>query len=93
LSVAKARREARSGYVTIEGFWEDPPGYVNDVVWPNYVKEHAFLFVDGDVEGAVEAEACKGMNIQTMPESMKSDMTACLSWACEIVQKSLAHIS
>jgi nicotinamide/nicotinate riboside kinase len=23
---AKKRREARSGYVTIEGFWEDPPG-------------------------------------------------------------------
>ena len=93
MSVAKARREARSGYVTIEGFWEDPPGYVNDVVWPNYVKEHAFLFVDGDVEGAVEAEACKDMNVQTMPKSMESDMTACLSWACEIVQKGLAHIS
>jgi nicotinamide/nicotinate riboside kinase len=25
---AKKRREARSGYVTLEGFWEDPPGYV-----------------------------------------------------------------
>lgn len=23
---AKARRESRSGYVTLEGFWEDPPG-------------------------------------------------------------------
>ncbi|THV63449.1 hypothetical protein D6D27_10612, partial [Aureobasidium pullulans] len=25
----KQRREARSGYVTLEGFWEDPPGYVD----------------------------------------------------------------
>src|SRR4051794_32753021 len=28
-ALAKARREARSGYVTLEGFWEDPPGYVD----------------------------------------------------------------
>jgi nicotinamide/nicotinate riboside kinase len=27
---AKARREARDGYATIEGFWHDPPGLVLD---------------------------------------------------------------
>ncbi|KAI5800016.1 P-loop containing nucleoside triphosphate hydrolase protein, partial [Geopyxis carbonaria] len=34
---AKQRREARTRYVTIEGFWEDPPGYFDKIVWPNYV--------------------------------------------------------
>ena len=29
---ALARRAARSGYVTLEGFWEDPPGYVEKIV-------------------------------------------------------------
>jgi nicotinamide/nicotinate riboside kinase len=48
---AKARREARSGYVTLEGFWEDPPGYVDQIVWPNYVNDHKFMFENGDVEG------------------------------------------
>ena len=48
---AGTRRVNRNGYVTLEGFWQDPPGYFEDVVWPNYVKEHGYLFEDGDVEG------------------------------------------
>lgn len=48
---AGRRRASRNGYVTLEGFWQDPPGYFEDVVWPNYVKEHGYLFEDGDVEG------------------------------------------
>ena len=51
---AKRRREARNGYVTLEGFWEDPPGYFDKIVWPNYVDEHAWLFENGDVEGRVD---------------------------------------
>lgn len=48
---ATQRRGARDGYVTLEGFWKDPPGYVDDVVWPNYVEAHRWMFVGGDVEG------------------------------------------
>lgn len=53
VSRAKAtqRREARDGYVTLEGFWKDPPGYVDKIVWPNYVEAHKWMFVDGNVEG------------------------------------------
>lgn len=47
---AAQRREARDGYVTLEGFWKDPPGYVDKIVWPNYVDAHRWLFVGGDVE-------------------------------------------
>ncbi|KAL2293207.1 hypothetical protein FJTKL_05178 [Diaporthe vaccinii] len=47
---ATQRREARDGYVTLEGFWKDPPGYVDRVVWPNYVDAHRWLFAGGDVE-------------------------------------------
>jgi len=52
VSRAKAtqRREARDGYVTLEGFWKDPPGYVDKIVWPNYVEAHKWMFEDGDVE-------------------------------------------
>lgn len=47
---ATQRREARDGYVTLEGFWKDPPGYVDRIVWPNYVDAHRWLFAGGDVE-------------------------------------------
>ncbi|KAG8531075.1 uncharacterized protein KY384_004432 [Bacidia gigantensis] len=57
---AKERREGRNGYVTLEGFWQDPEGYFDDVVWPNYVREHAWLFEGGDVEGSVSAGVVKG---------------------------------
>ena len=48
---AKRRRESRNGYVTLEGFWQDPEDYFDTLVWPNYVREHASLFEGGDVEG------------------------------------------
>lgn len=47
----KERRESRSGYVTLEGFWKDPEGYFDDVVWPEYRASHDHLFKHADVEG------------------------------------------
>lgn len=58
--VAKERREARPGYVTLDGFWSDPPGYFDDVVWPNYVESHARYFLKGNVEGEVDEGKSKG---------------------------------
>ncbi|KAK4636060.1 Nicotinamide riboside kinase [Fulvia fulva] len=90
---AKSRREARSGYVTLEGFWEDPPGYVDNVVWPNYVKDHAFLFKDGDVEGGVNESALDQLKIRAMPQDAQGDMTACLQWAYEVLDEALEHFT
>lgn len=88
-AIAKQRREARSGYVTLEGFWKDPPGYVDQVVWPNYVKDHAFLFENGDVEGHLMSDVCDHLDIQGMPEEAYGDMTKCLEWAYDILEKKL----
>lgn len=88
-ATAKRRREARSGYVTLEGFWEDPPGYVDNVVWPNYVKDHAFLFRHGDVEGELDQEQVERLRLHVMPKEYQEDITSCLKWACSIVQKAL----
>lgn len=84
-ATAKRRREARAGYVTLEGFWEDPPGYVDKVVWPNYIKDHAFLFERGDVEGELDAGACEGLGIVGMPREAEGDMTMCFEWALRAV--------
>lgn len=86
---AKMRREARSGYVTLEGFWKDPPGYVDDVVWPNYVKEHAFLFEGGDVEGTLKEDLLRQLDIRSMPKEAQGNMTHCVKWAFEVVREFL----
>jgi len=85
----KRRREARMGYVTLEGFWEDPKGYVDLIVWPNYVKDHAFLFREQDVNGDLDLEMCKQLSIEGMPKEAVEDMTLCFGWAAEIINKSL----
>ncbi|KAL5001933.1 hypothetical protein BDV10DRAFT_140345 [Aspergillus recurvatus] len=36
-----------------QNFWTDPPGYVDDVVWPRYVRDHAWLLLPED--GGAEA--------------------------------------
>jgi nicotinamide/nicotinate riboside kinase len=63
-------RRAKRDYATVEGAtWADPKGYVEDVVWPGYVNDHAFLFEDGDVTlGKVktieELEPIRGLNLE-----------------------------
>ena len=89
----QSRREARSGYVTLEGFWEDPPGYVDNVVWPNYVRDHAFLFKGGDVEGDLDEAALDKLKIRAIPKEAQGDMTACLHWAYEVLEEALNHFT
>lgn len=84
---AKKRREARMGYVTIEGFWEDPPGYVDKIVWPNYVKDHKFLFEDGDVDGRLNEEVCSKIGIRGMPREAEGSMGRCLEWAVSALEE------
>lgn len=86
---AKSRREGRSGYVTIEGFWEDPPGYVEKVVWPNYVKDHAFLFKDGNVEGEMKQDLLKELDIEAVSPEAGGNMAACLEWANGMLEAAL----
>ncbi|KAG9539304.1 hypothetical protein KCU71_g20414, partial [Aureobasidium melanogenum] len=75
---------------TLEGFWEDPPGYVDSVVWANYAKDHAFLFEDGNVEGTLKNDLCEKLKIDTAPLAVQGNMTACMDWAYE---KILGHLS
>jgi nicotinamide/nicotinate riboside kinase len=82
---AKRRREARKGYVTLEGFWEDPPGYVDDVVWPGFVEEHGFLFEGGDVEGKVDEEVVKRLDVRVCPGMGKWTMEEVLRWSVGVI--------
>lgn len=88
---AKTRRENRTGYVTLEGFWHDPPGYVDQIVWPNYVKDHAFLFEDGDVEGAFRKDVLQSVGIDAVPQEARQSMTKCVEWAVGVVDEGLGR--
>ena len=90
-ATAKARRENRSGYVTLEGFWEDPPGYVDKIVWPNYVKDHAFLFNDGDVEGDFREGVLRDLGLAAGPREAQGNMTKCVEWAVDVVDEALGN--
>ncbi|SPO05780.1 related to M.pneumoniae uridine kinase udk [Cephalotrichum gorgonifer] len=87
---ATQRREARDGYVTLEGFWKDPPGYVEKIVWPNYAKEHAWLFENGDVEGVPDEEVLEkaGISVQT-GLGLDVDMETTLEWAVDLIVREL----
>jgi len=89
-ATVKARREVRKGYVTLEAFWEDPEGYVDEVVWPNYVKDHAFLFKDGDVEGELDEHKVSELGIDVAPKESVNDMTLCFEWASQILRTAIA---
>ncbi|ETN37692.1 uncharacterized protein HMPREF1541_07315 [Cyphellophora europaea CBS 101466] len=59
-----ARRTRRAGYVTLEGFWQDPEGYVEDVVWPNYVRDLGWVMREGrGVDDGVRGKEGKGMGM------------------------------
>ncbi|KKP01526.1 hypothetical protein THAR02_06386 [Trichoderma harzianum] len=87
---AKARREARDGYVTLEGFWADPPGYVDKIVWPNYVAEHSWMFEDGDVEGKYKTDVLERETIR-VPDGgpLDGDMDKILTWLVDLLLEEL----
>lgn len=82
-----SRRQRRTGYVTLEGFWTDPPGYVEDVVWPNYARDHAWMYTDGDVaRGQLDEERLlRDDGILVCPGQGSWDMKRVLPWAVEAV--------
>ncbi|OAQ91246.1 nicotinamide riboside kinase 1 [Purpureocillium lilacinum] len=96
-----ARRRDRDAYMCArwEGFWPDPPGYVDEVVWPNYVRAHAWMFEAGDVEGRFLGEErlrrreCDGGGggVEVMREgaAVDADMEGTLRWFFGVVLKEL----
>jgi nicotinamide/nicotinate riboside kinase len=89
---AKKRREARDGYVTLEGFWADPPGYVDKIVWPNYVEEHAWMFEGGDVEGKFNTDVLDNEGIKVQNDvSADGDIEKTFEWTVDTILQELGE--
>ncbi|RMZ77614.1 hypothetical protein DV737_g4299, partial [Chaetothyriales sp. CBS 132003] len=90
------RRLRRRGYVTLETFWEDPPGYIEDVVWPEFLREHAWLVRElddgssgGETRLVVDEEAAQREGIVVAPEEEDGSvapMRDLVSWATRAVE-------
>ncbi|KAJ5703571.1 Phosphoribulokinase/uridine kinase [Penicillium malachiteum] len=73
-----------------QNFWVDPPGYVDDIVWPRYVEDHAWLLIpDESVDGDLVAQVGEGINVRTdagvivAPGKGLVGMDVILKWAVE----------
>ncbi|KIO32264.1 hypothetical protein M407DRAFT_215156 [Tulasnella calospora MUT 4182] len=94
--IARKRREERQGYYTADGgYWQDPPYYWKDIVWPAFKKAHAGLFVDGDAEhGTILSDKIPDLVVL---EGANVSMTELLDSTCqriaEVVQEDLGNAS
>ena len=46
--------------LSVLGYWTDPPGYFDDIVWPEYIKCNKHLFL-GEDRSEIEHEAVQGV--------------------------------
>ncbi|CAG8482655.1 2289_t:CDS:2 [Dentiscutata erythropus] len=64
--IMKKRREERISYVTVEGYYEDPPEYFDKIVWPNYIKFHKHLSLKGQSFSLINGEKSELKVIEDM---------------------------
>ncbi|KAK3806000.1 MAG: P-loop containing nucleoside triphosphate hydrolase protein [Linnemannia elongata] len=80
--VLKDRRESRKGYATLEGYWEDPPGYFDDIVWPNYLiynepfAKLADTIEAGQVSGTYDAKDDADNRLRADPMTQNVDVVS-----------------
>lgn len=87
-AVLKERREKRQSYYTAEGtLWKDPANYWENIVYPAYVRAHAHLFENGDVEEGSVSEAVEGL---VLLESNEMSMQEMLERSCGQIQSHLS---
>lgn len=82
--ILKDRREARKGYNTVAGFWEDPPGYFDQMVWPEYMRSHKHLFVDENVEGELKKEF-RDRGLADIANDGSKSLAELITWAVDRV--------
>ncbi|KAJ5988062.1 hypothetical protein N7481_003272 [Penicillium waksmanii] len=82
-----------------QNFWVDPPGYVDDIVWPRYLEYHEWLLIPVDQRAAAkgdwvqafgEGEKCHtDVGVRVAPGEGAVGMDVVLRWAVEEVLTAL----
>ncbi|KAI9931341.1 ribosylnicotinamide kinase [Aspergillus wentii] len=80
-----------------QNFWTDPPGYVDDIVWPRYVQDHSWLLLpeaDSQDDDLVKRMG-QGVNVRSdagvivAPGQGSKPAADILKWAVEEIMKYL----
>lgn len=58
-------------------------------MWPNYVKEHGFLFEGEDVRAAVRADVARREGIEVVPGMGQGTLVEILSWVVGVLKEGL----
>ncbi|KAL5366707.1 hypothetical protein BJX96DRAFT_183127 [Aspergillus floccosus] len=82
-----------------QNFWVDPPGYVDDIVWPRYVQDHSWLLLPEDGERADSKDwvhrVGQGVTVRTdagvmvAPGQGAKPMVELLRWAVDAVMEAI----
>lgn len=91
-SFVKFHRTERLPYIRDEGYWEDPPNYVDSVVWPSYCREHEWLFENGDVEGELVEMPSSGCKITSLG-GIDLDLETALLRIVDLLMRELPKLS
>ena len=78
--------------MTLEGFWEDPEGYVDEVVWPNYVREHKWMFENGDVDQGGLVDEVQKEKVLVAPGKGEQSMADILRWSVETIEIQISRV-
>ncbi|CUM64122.1 uncharacterized protein PRCAT00001713001 [Priceomyces carsonii] len=79
----KRRRESRQGYNTVAGFWVDPPNYFTDIVWPEFVKNHKYLFENEDVNCDLNDYARTDLTICSYKNDVGTSLRDLVEWSLQ----------
>ncbi|EEH45508.1 ribosylnicotinamide kinase [Paracoccidioides brasiliensis Pb18] len=84
-------------------FWTDPPGYVDDIVWPRYISDHAWLLLpDPEVSRSLEQlkiEVGEGEDVRedvgvlVAPGKGGASMTELLEWGVREVLLEIERVA
>jgi nicotinamide/nicotinate riboside kinase len=80
-----------------QNFWTDPPGYVDDIVWPRYISDHSWLLIPesrhpGNIDELKElvgegVDVRRDAGVTVAPGNGEASMVELLEWAVEEVVK------
>ncbi|EEP80265.1 conserved hypothetical protein [Uncinocarpus reesii 1704] len=84
-------------------FWTDPPGYVDDIVWPRYITDHSWLLLPEASQPCEDIEDLKrlvgegryirdDMGVLVAPGSGGYPMVDLLQWAVDEVLKGVENM-
>ncbi|KAG2194189.1 P-loop containing nucleoside triphosphate hydrolase protein [Mucor mucedo] len=73
--VLKKRRESRPGYKTLQGYWVDPPGYFDQIVYPQYLLWNSHLLDPKTIDPSIQILNTDNTSVKEMTTVVINSLT------------------